>query len=138
MILSRTAVHALRAAVHLAAQADTGPVRADDIAEALGVPRNYLSKILHALARNGLLVSTRGPHGGFVLARAPSDIPLREVIAPFDDITDQSGCLLGRDRCSDADPCPAHGAWKEISQRLRAFLTETTLAQLPGDVADDL
>lgn len=137
MILSQTATYALRAMLYLA-ESDAGvPVRVDDIAEALDVPRNYLSKILHGLARAGLLESTRGPKGGFVLARAPEKITLAEAIAPFDDIATHSGCLLGRERCSDVNPCPAHGVWQEVSTKLRRFLNENTLASLPtGEVPE--
>lgn len=138
MILSQTATYALRAMLHLA-EADPGvPVRVDDIAEALKVPRNYLSKILHGLTRAGLLDSTRGPKGGFVLSRPPDTITLAEAIGPFDDIASHSGCLLGRDRCSDANPCPAHTVWRDVSTRLRAFLNENTLASLPAGRVEDV
>ena len=58
MILSQTAEHALRAVLYLAQREDE-LVRVGDIAEALSIPRNYLSKILHLLAREGVLASTR-------------------------------------------------------------------------------
>lgn len=133
MILSQTAIYAIRAVIHLAEAGEEGPRRVDDIAQALDVPRNYLSKILHGLAREGLLDSTRGPHGGFVLAHEPSRITLAQVIGPFDTIADASGCLLGRDRCSDANPCPAHDRWRDVSRQVRAFLSDTTMEDLAGD-----
>src|SRR5690606_6227227 len=67
-MLSDTAEYALRATLYIAQHAnDTRLVRTDETAQALGVPRNYLSKILHVLARHGVLSSTRGPLGGFRL-----------------------------------------------------------------------
>jgi Rrf2 family iron-sulfur cluster assembly transcriptional regulator len=95
------------------------------------VPRNYLSKTLHVLAREGVPTSTRGPHGGFRLARPPAELSLESVIQHFDDITTASGCLLGRARCSDDSPCAPHAQWKSISAALRGFLRETTI----GDFA---
>lgn len=135
MILSQTAVYALKAVMHLAEHRGGDPVRVDDIAKALGVPRNYLSKILHVLARDGLLQSTRGPKGGFVLTAHPSDVFLSDVIRHFDDITEASGCLLGRERCSDDNPCAAHSRWRDVSAAVRAFLAQTTLEDLTNSGA---
>ena len=81
--------------MYLAETPKDTPVRVDDIAEALSVPRNYLSKILHVLGRAGLLQSTRGPHGGFRLAQPAKDVLLTDVISHFDDVGETTGCLLG-------------------------------------------
>lgn len=130
MILSQTSVYALKAVMYLAEVPDDSPVRVDDISAALDVPRNYLSKILHVLGRAGLLQSTRGPHGGFRLARQAKDLLLVDVIGPFDEITESSGCLLGRELCSDKNPCAAHSRWKNVSSAVRGFLNETTIQDL--------
>lgn len=135
MILSQTAVYALKAVLHLAGAGNDRPVRVDDIAGALEVPRNYLSKILHVLAREGVLTSTRGPHGGFRLGRPPGEVSLASVIEHFDDITTASGCLLGRARCSDENPCAAHERWKSVSASVRGFLRETTIGDFAADGA---
>lgn len=97
------------------------------MSQALGIPRNYLSKILHGLSRAGLLESTRGPRGGFVLARDPASIVLTDVVDQFDDISGASRCLLGRPQCSDGNPCPAHHRWKELSGQMMAFFDGTTV-----------
>ena len=130
MILSQTAVYALKAVMYLSETTKDDPVRVDDIAEALDVPRNYLSKILHVLGRAGLLQSTRGPHGGFRLAKPAAELLLTDVIGHFDDVTETSGCLLGRERCSDSDPCAAHSRWKDVSTAVRSFLSETSIEDL--------
>jgi Rrf2 family protein len=140
-LLSHTAEYALRAVLYIAQQeSEAGLVRNDSIAETLDVPRNYLSKILHTLARDGLLVSSRGPTGGFRLARAPDVIPLSQVVAPFDNMDGPRTCILGRPRCSDRNPCPAHGRWKHISEQVNAFFRTTTLGDLlrePGSLTMD-
>lgn len=142
MILSQTAVYALKAVLHLAESEGDALTRVDDIAQALDVPRNYLSKILHVLAREGVLSSTRGPHGGFRLAVDASELTLERVVDPFDEVVEKSPCLLGRAQCSDLNPCAAHARWKSVSSAVRAFFTETTVeglskhgGALPGDVS---
>ena len=86
MILSQTAVYALKAVMYLAEVERGVPIRVDQMAKELDVPRNYLSKILHALARTGLLGSTRGPKGGFQLVAKPDELYLSEIVGHFDEV----------------------------------------------------
>jgi Rrf2 family transcriptional regulator, iron-sulfur cluster assembly transcription factor len=127
-VLSRTAEYALRAVLFLADRGE--PTSVDLIAERLDVPRNYLSKILHRLAREGVLSSTRGQGGGFRLAVAPDRLPLLRVLTPFDTMTGERRCLLGRPQCSDANPCPAHRQWKSVSEQVAEFFRERTVGDL--------
>lgn len=131
-MLTRTAEYALRAVIYIAAE-DSGPVRVDSIAEALGIPRNYLSKVMHGLARSGTLHSTRGPTGGFALARDPAEIMLAEVVEQFDPIEDR--CLLMRRQCSDTEPCVAHHHWKGVARQIRSFFRKTSVADILSDAA---
>ena len=113
------------------ANAERGtPIRVDEMARELDVPRNYLSKILHALARAGLLGSTRGPKGGFQLLAKPDELRLSEVVTHFDEVGSGPGCLLKRTECSDNDPCAAHLQWKSVSMAVNGFFHETTVADL--------
>ena len=133
-MLSGTAEYALRAVVCMARNAgDDKYVRANDLAEAVDVPRNYLSKILHELTRAGILRSIRGKNGGFQLAVPAEDLTLLKVVQLFDQMGDQSRCLLGRPECSDADPCPAHPRWKETSVQIATFFRDTTIADVIGN-----
>ena len=128
-MLSQTAEYALRAAVWLAEHSE-GPVRVGDLAHALKVPQNYLSKTMHQLARAGVLTSLRGKNGGFQLARSPGAIRLLEIVAPFEPVGERRTCVLGRAVCSDAAPCRAHDRWKEVARATTAFFSGTTLADL--------
>ena len=130
-MLSQTAEYALRTVVFLADRTER-PVRIDEIAAALGIPRNYLSKVLHRLAQESILTSSRGQGGGFRLATAPERIRLLDVVEPFDHIGSQRRCLLGRETCSDQRACEVHEAWKEVGGRVAAFFAGTTVADLAG------
>ena len=135
MILSQTAIYALNAVMYLAEAGAGTPQRVDDIASALDVPRNYLSKILNGLARSGVLHSTRGPGGGFALAADPSGLSLADVIRPFDDIADDASCLLRRERCNESSPCAAHARWKSVSSSVKTFMLNTTIQDMTGSGA---
>jgi Rrf2 family protein len=134
-MLSQTAQYALRTVVLIASRAPGEVVRVEEIAAELGVPRNYLSKTLHQLARAGVLRSTRGRGGGFQLAVPAARLRLARVIEPFDRLADGPTCLLGRVACSDRHPCAAHERWKRASGTVAAFFRDTTVADLLADGA---
>ena len=104
-MLSQTAEYALRTVLHIAGTAGDGPARAEAIAASLGIPRNYLSKILHRLAQAGVLVSSRGRNGGFILARDARRIPLSMVVGLFDRIEPRREA-----RCMRESPGNSEGA----------------------------
>ncbi len=134
-MLSQTAEYALRAVLYLAQRADEGSVRVGEMAQALRIPHNYLSKILHRLARAGVLASTRGKAGGFQLAVAAERLRLSEIVAPFDRVDERRRCLLGRPQCSDRTACAAHSRWKDVADSVATFFRETTVAELLSDAA---
>lgn len=120
------------AVLHVAEHGSERPVRVSEVARALGIPQNYLSKIMHELVREGVLVSTRGKHGGFRLAVPAGRLSLVSVVGRFDAIAQGRTCLLGRPQCSDRAACQVHWRWKAVSEQLEAFFSETTVADLLG------
>ncbi|MBW7933186.1 MAG: Rrf2 family transcriptional regulator [Gemmatimonadaceae bacterium] len=132
MWISGTSQYAIRAVVHVAAHGADAPVRVGPIAEALDMPRNYLSKTLHALARAGVLKSERGPRGGFQLAKPAARLTLAQVTAPFEDVETRH-CLLGRPHCGGANACAAHARWNAVSTSLQTYFASTTIADLLDD-----
>ncbi|CAN5841082.1 RrF2 family transcriptional regulator [soil metagenome] len=136
-MLSQTAEHALRATLFLARSSVGEPMSADVIAEALGAPRNYLSKTLNTLAKRGLLSSARGPYGGFQLVRAAEELTIAEVVHAFDEPRTRGICLLGGGPCNDAEPCGAHFRWKAVTAEMLAPLNNTTIADLLEDEVSD-
>lgn len=130
MILSQTSSYAVRAMVHLADIGDGTPTKVDDIAGELDVPRNYLSKILHALARAGFLSSMRGPGGGFTISQPPSSIRLLDIIRHVEGRDGEHACLMGNRRCQEDHPCAAHAKWVVVRHQVTTFLSDTTILDL--------
>jgi Rrf2 family protein len=127
-MLSHTVEYALRATLFVArSHPQALPVM--EIAEGIDAPRNYLAKILGELARIGVLESSRGPGGGFRLARAPEQVVLAHVVNAIDG-TEERRCLLGRGRCGENPGCTAHARWAPIANDVDAFFGTTTLADL--------
>lgn len=133
-MLSKSAEYALRALHRLAFVRRDGRVTTARLADRVGAPENYLSKLLHRLQQEGLVTSRRGRGGGFRLARPPEEVTLAEIVEPFDDVMDRR-CLLGRPRCRDEAPCTAHEAWREALGGLQAFFRDTSLEDLGAPAA---
>src|SRR5688572_19877331 len=93
-MVSQTAEYALRAVVCLGSQADT-PMTTQQIADATRVPAGYLSKVLQALGRAGLVHSQRGLHGGFTLGRPMDQLSVLDVINAVDPLKRIERCPLG-------------------------------------------
>ena len=129
-MLSHTAEYALRAVLYVAQHATEAPVRVSEIASALKLPQNYLSKILHELTKSGVLVSTRGKLGGFRLGRSADRLSLHAIVNHFDPIEARRTCLLGRTACSDRRACAVHWRWKSLSDEVVRFFRDTTVAEL--------
>lgn len=132
MTLSQTAEHALRAVLFLARQPEGTRVPAEAIAEALDAPRNYLSKTLGMLAREGFISGLRGPTGGYRLERPVAELTLAEVVGPFEEASGAGVCLEGGRLCDGSNPCGAHARWTEVRRAARAPMEQTTISELLG------
>lgn len=132
-MLSITADHALRAVLLLARIPEDHAMRADAVAEAIGAPRNYLAKTLNALAKAGIVRSSRGPFGGFSLAIAPRELTVAKVTQLFDERPRTGLCLLSKSHCDEQNPCAAHQRWTAITASSLSAIENTTIADLLGD-----
>ena len=124
-MLSQTATYALQAMAFLATHKDEGPILSQTISKEMKIPKNFLSKILNRLVQEGLIQSIRGTGGGFVLARDPSEISMRDVVALFMKLDDYKKCFLGLHSCDGS--CALHPRWKAIAEQIEAMLDETTI-----------
>jgi Rrf2 family protein len=129
-MITKTAMHAVRAVVALARLPEGGYAGAAKIAQEIGAPRNYLGKLLQTLAHEGLVQSQKGLGGGFCLARPPQRITLFDVVEPIESVSRWSGCVIGRPVCSEEEPCAIHDRWKKVRTAYLNLLKQTTIADL--------
>lgn len=115
----------------LMAQGGGQRVNAATLAERRGLPQPMVSKILKQLARAGLLVSFRGPKGGYGLARSPHEITVAEVIAALEGPIALTECIeVGRDGCQYGSHCTVSTNWARINRVVRQALEQVTLAEM--------
>ena len=127
MFFSAKAEYACMAMLELAARhTDPRPVRLADLADKHGIPQRFLVQILLQLKGAGLIASTRGAAGGYLLARSPDGITLADVLGvvdPTDPPTPKPGDV-------SALAASLHGVWEDIHAARHAILTKSTLATL--------
>ena len=122
--------YAISGIFDLAYNSHDGPTQIRVIGERQGIPMRYLEQIFQRLRRAGLIKAKRGPGGGYLLAREPSDISLAEVVEAIE------GTIHGRPkgvRSEIRESEPFAGPdflWPWLSERFRDFLSEVTLAEL--------
>lgn len=121
--------YAIRAMAELASSGD-GPVKAEHLADAQGIPSNFLRGIMTDLRRARLVSSQRGPDGGFVLTRPASEISLADIFraidGPLATVRDQS--LSQMQYSGAASELPT--VWMAVRAGLRRVLETTTIADL--------
>lgn len=88
--------------------ADERKLSAQQIAESRNLSKPLVAKVLTVLSQNGLVTGTRGPGGGYRIARHPASISLFDVIVLFDGHRDPSACPFGPGWCNVSEPCPIH------------------------------
>ena len=130
MIYSRPCEYALRALTYITVNSDSELIRTQEIAEAEGLPAPFLAKLLQQLARSGILVSVKGPKGGFGLARPPKEISLLEVVTAIDGEDGFMRCAIGLAECTDTAPCPLHDTWKPLRDQILDYMAGRSLSNL--------
>ena len=84
MKISKTAEYGLLAVEFVAKNSKDGLVTTSSVSKEYGIPRIYLSRIMHELVRANILESRRGPNGGYTLARPAEEITMLEIVETLD------------------------------------------------------
>ncbi len=103
---------------------------ARELAQESGLPLPVVSKILKGLAREKLLVSERGAHGGYRLARKAEDISLAEVIRALEGPIVMTECVEAVGLCHYEVQCPIRHNWSIINEAVNDALSKISLSQM--------
>jgi Rrf2 family transcriptional regulator, iron-sulfur cluster assembly transcription factor len=127
--------YSLIISLHLAKRGGTGsgPVAARELADAEKLPADYVEQILLRLRRAGLVESVRGAKGGYLLARHPSAISVRDVMTASEHQTFEVNCAshpVDAERCSPGSTCSIRPVWHALQQRVDDLLAGISLADL--------
>lgn len=130
-MLSQTVEYALRAIVYLAKRSEIS-CRTSEIAEITKVPPAYLSKVLQALRKSGIVASQRGIGGGVTLDRDPKELTILEVVQAVDPFERIQTCPLDLPE-HGVRLCPLHRRMDNALKLVEEALSSTTLAEILDD-----
>ncbi len=132
MRISSRGQYGIRALVVLATRHGRGPTQVREIARVEGLSAKYLEQLLGRLRTGGLVRSVRGARGGYVLARVPEAITVREVLLLLEGSLAPVGCVEDGGACGDANgnACVAHPLWNGLHTTVLGYLESFTLADL--------
>ena len=131
-MFSKRCEYGIRATILIAGESLKGNrVSLKVISEMIGSPVAFTAKILQSLTNEGILVSRKGPNGGFEIpVEALEAINLHKIVLALDGDQIYSGCGLGLLECSEDHPCPIHDHFKLVRADLQAMTKKANLLQL--------
>ncbi len=129
MRLSTKSRYAVTSLLDLVMHSDKGPVSLADISIRQGISLSYLEQLFAKMRRNKLVVSTRGPGGGYSLGSSPDQVCIADVINAVDEIMQ----VADKDVSNGAvgyEPCLTEQLWEELSAEIENYLTTISLADM--------
>lgn len=128
-VLARTR-YGTRALVDIAMHHTEGPVHIGLLAQRLGISKNFLENLMLILKRKGLVIPSRGPRGGYSLARHPVDISLSEVFSALEGSEPLVCCTNCPSNCPYSDYCTSRDLLKFLSEAMVSALSSVTLESM--------
>jgi len=129
MRLSTKSRYAVTSLLDLVLHSEQGPVSLADISLRQGISLSYLEQLFAKMRRNKLVVSTRGPGGGYSLGDEPANVCIADVISAVDEemqVTNKD-VLEG---ATNFEPCLTEQLWEELSDQIQDYLTTISLADM--------
>ena len=131
MRLSTKGRYAVMAMADLARRQNERAVALADIAARQEISLSYLEQLFARLRRQGLVISARGPGGGYRLARDAAEVNIAEVVLAVDEPLHatrcegkSTGCMLKGERCL------THDLWDEMGRKIQDYLESVSLADV--------
>ncbi|HEX2897491.1 MAG TPA: Rrf2 family transcriptional regulator [candidate division Zixibacteria bacterium] len=137
VIYQRHITYSLKALAYLAAKPVNTVINVKDMAEELDIPRHFLGKVLTDLVKKQLVVSAKGPTGGFKLAESSKNLSIYELLATLGGLSKlESSCIMGLDECVEEKPCALHESWIEFKKSAVLKTQRLTLGEFSQNLSD--
>ena len=134
-MLSNSSRYGIRAVVYLAGRPDSKSMAGiTAISKDLNLPTPFLAKILQQLAKNKILYSVKGPHGGFSLLKDPKEITLFDIVKVIEGEDIFNNCIIHNSTCKEVneknEECVLHDDYSSIRKALIEFFRNRTIYDL--------
>ena len=136
MKLSTKGRYGLRVMIELAVRAGLGPVPEEAIARQQALSGKYIHVLVAGLRSAGLVRTSRGPSGGYELARPPGEITALDVVEALEGPLAPVECIHSAASCPRIERCASREVWCEVSQAIRRVLGAWTLDRLAARQRD--
>jgi len=137
MKLSTKGRYAVTALADIALNGGPSPVTLAEISERQDISLAYLEQLFVRLRRAGLVESVRGPGGGYLLARAPNETRISDIMVVVDERLNAMGCAgkweEGMGCGTSKEACLTHNLWEQLSAHVHVFLSKVTIADVIKD-----
>ena len=130
MKLSTKGRDGVRLMLDIALHCAEGPVSLRAISKRQNITEKYLWHLINPLKSAGLIESTRGAHGGYVLAKPFSDISIKEIVRCLEGPLTLVECVEKPGTCSRSPSCVARDVWKEVADKISETLESITLKDI--------
>lgn len=130
MKLSTKGRYGVRLMIDLALHYGEGPILLKDIAERQGISEKYLWHLVDSLKISGFVNSTRGSHGGYALAKRPSEVNLNDIVSVLEGKLCLVDCVENPSICKRSQTCAARDVWEEVSEKIAKTLETITLQNM--------
>lgn len=130
MKISTKGRYGLRILVDLALHSGQNPRLMRDIAQSEQISEKYISRLVIALRRAGLVSSVRGAKGGLQIAKSPDRITLLEIVEAMEGTISIVDCVMAAEGCPRSAFCGTHGIWGQLNTDIRNLMGKITLEDI--------
>jgi Rrf2 family iron-sulfur cluster assembly transcriptional regulator len=129
MRLTTKGRYAVTAMLDLTVHGDSKTTSLASVSSRQSISLSYLEQLFARLRQAGLVVSVRGPGGGYRLNRPSNEIAIADIVGAVNESLDTTHCK-GKSDCQQGEVCLTHALWDELSGEIQRFLSCISLADL--------
>ena len=134
-MFTKSTEYAIRSVIYLAVHASSDKlIGTIDIARELNFPVAFLGKVLQNLVKKEIIVSVKGPGGGFYINKKTNNYSILTIVDKLEGLDFLNKCGLGLYDCCENGPCPIHDEYEPIKRKIESALASKTISKIKQDI----